>query len=91
MQEKNKFHFERVIRMKKIMFGNSLMLFGIALLILAGVPPILPATNIEVGPSAPPMTDTDFATDICSFTLKTITFLAIYFACRPKRKQTAGE
>ena len=37
LQEKNKFHFERVIRMKKIMFGNSLMLFGIALLILAGL------------------------------------------------------
>lgn len=37
MQEKNKFHFERVIRMKKITFGNSLMLFGIALLILAGL------------------------------------------------------
>lgn len=37
LQEKNKFHFERVIRMKKIMFGNSLMLFGIALLIVAGL------------------------------------------------------
>jgi len=37
LQEKNKFHFERVIRMKKIMFGNSLMLLGIALLILAGL------------------------------------------------------
>lgn len=34
---KNKFHFERVIRMKKIMFGNSLMLLGITLLILAGL------------------------------------------------------
>lgn len=37
LQEKNKFHFERVIRIKKIMFGNSLMLLGIALLILAGL------------------------------------------------------
>ena len=31
--------------------------------VIARVPPIFPATNIEVRPSAQPMTDTDFVTD----------------------------
>ena len=38
--------------------------------VIAEKSPILPATNIEVGPSAPPMIATDLANDICPFLIK---------------------
>lgn len=45
--------------------------------ITAEVSTTFPARKMEVGPSAPPITDTDLATDVCPFTLKTRLIAAV--------------